>query len=78
LLYRFDAQPIHALKVTSVVGEQGKVVVQGGGTNHEVEVTDQRARGSEAPAFAAEDFADGFIETYRSSENELEIPGWLP
>src|SRR5438874_4762465 len=63
LLYRLHPHPRHPLKVTSVVGEQGKVVVEGGCTYEQVEVTNKSACGSETAAFSTEDFGDSLVET---------------
>jgi hypothetical protein len=49
--------------VATVVGEQRKGVVQGGGSNEQVEVADKGPCGSEAAAFSSEVFGYRRIET---------------
>src|SRR3979411_2730761 len=62
-LYRLHLQPRHPFKVTSVVGEKGKIVVEGGSTYEQVEVTNESACGSETATFSAEGFRDVRVET---------------
>ena len=49
-LYRDDAQAIHPLEVSAVVGEQGQVMVHRSRADQEVEVIDEAARGPQPTA----------------------------
>jgi hypothetical protein len=49
--------------VAAVVGKQGKVVLERGGGDHQIHVTDALTNRPESPAFSAEYLARLFINT---------------
>ena len=71
-LHRFHAQPLNACKVAAVVGQQRQVVGDCRGANEEIEVTDQRARSSQATAFPAEEFGSVSLDAeHRHATQEI-------
>jgi hypothetical protein len=62
-LNRLDSQAVNTIKMAAVIAEEGKIVLECSGGDHEIHVAYALTNSPKAPAFAAESLARLLINT---------------